>query len=47
MGKWYLKFEFLCEGGSNGLFLCGKEIIFEGGMREFIIVWWLGYIKKG
>lgn len=41
------KFEFLCVGGSNGPFLCGKETTFEGGMREPTIAWWPGHIKKG
>lgn len=34
-------------GGSNGLFLCGKETTFEGGMREPAIAWWPGHIKEG
>ncbi|XP_056134904.1 N-acetylgalactosamine-6-sulfatase [Lampris incognitus] len=35
------------ESGSNGLFLCGKETTFEGGMREPAIAWWPGHIPEG
>ena len=34
-------------GGSNGVFLCGKETTFEGGMREPTIAWWPGTIQPG
>ncbi len=34
-------------GGSNGPFLCGKQITTEGGMREPTIAWWPGHIKPG
>ena len=34
-------------GGSNGVFLCGKETTFEGGMREPTIVWWPGTVRPG